>query len=161
MGLGIKHFYALGVWVVTHRELPGYRLGIFSAKKNDIRIMIVVDPQEMVDRRAKRIHEVMSIFRGRFLHHFLLGIFEALSHVVHGLVLRDGVLLEGRFGRVERPQLRLAANGVLELAERRQEAGTIGFQGSVLPAESELDGEPVALQPRAKREAWVSASVTA
>ena len=79
------------------------------------------------------------------LHHFIFGIVEAFGYEVDGLVLGDGVLLEGGAGRVERADLGLIPQAILELAEGGQETGAVGAQLPALPAQSVLHREPVTL----------------
>ena len=77
--------------------------------------------------------------------HFPLCILEAVSDIVDGLVLGDGVLLLAGDRRLKLPDFRLARQAVFQLPEGRQKAGSVGLDLAVLAAKAELDGEPVAL----------------
>ena len=91
------------------------------------------------------------------LHHLVLGVLEAVCDVVDGLVLGDGVLLEAGLLRQKLPDVGLVREAVLELAERRQQTGTVRLQVALLAAQAELHREPVAL-PQAQRTAPIRTS---
>ena len=50
------------------------------------------------------------------------------------------------YGRFEFPDFRLSGQAVLQLPEGGEQPGAVGLQLTLLAAEPELDGEPVALQ---------------
>ena len=73
------------------------------------------------------------------------GVLEALRDVVDLLVGLVVVRLHGGRGRVELAQLGLVGERVEQLAVGGEQAGPVGADFAVLPAEAELDGEPVEL----------------
>ena len=73
------------------------------------------------------------------------GVLEALCDVVDLLVGLVVVRLHGCRGRVELAQLGLVGERVEQLAVGGEQAGAVGAHLAVLPAEAELDGEPVEL----------------
>ena len=85
-----------------------------------------------------------------YLHHFLLGVFKTISHVVQWLVGGNGVLGSSRLGGFEGKEFRDVAHSVLELPKGGKETGPIRLQSSVLATHSELNGEPVALSRNGK-----------
>lgn len=76
---------------------------------------------------------------------FLLGVFEALGHVVNGLVLLVLVWLQGRGCGVEGAQLWLVRDGVQELTVGGQQSSTVRLDFAVFLAQAELHREPVDL----------------
>jgi len=76
----------------------------------------------------------------------VLGILEALGHVVDGLVLLVLVGLHGRGGGLEGTVLALVADGMEQLAVGAQESSAVGLDLTVFLAETELNSEPVDLE---------------
>ena len=85
------------------------------------------------------------LFTTILLHHLILGVFEAVRHIVDGLVLGDGVLLDAGLLRKELSDLGFVGEAVLELPERGEQAGAVRLQVAVLAAQAKLHREPVAL----------------
>lgn len=116
---------------------------------------------ELVDRvedlDALRVRVEAHLERPRHRRHpaaeLLLGVLEALRHVVDRLVLLVLVRLHGRGGRLERAQLGLVAEGVQQLAVRRKQTGAVRLhvRASGFFAQTELDGEPVDLREKENR----------
>lgn len=79
---------------------------------------------------------------------FLLGIFEALRHVVDGLVFLVLVRLYGRGGWLEWTQFRFFAECVQQFTVRRQQTSAVGFDivTTGFLAQTEFNGEPVNLR---------------
>lgn len=115
---------------------------------------------KLSDQRVQLVHRVQDLdpFRVRVESHLegsrhgghpatelLLGVLEALGHVVDGLVLLVLVRLQRRGCGVEWAQLRLVADRVQELTVGRQQTGTIGLDFTIFLAQTELDSEPVDL----------------
>mmetsp|Transcript_41835 Transcript_41835/g.102958 ORF Transcript_41835/g.102958 Transcript_41835/m.102958 type:complete len:212 (-) Transcript_41835:949-1584(-) len=89
-------------------------------------------------------HVERAVAGGGELAHLARGVGERLGDEVRRLVLGDRILGGGGDVRVERQHLGLVAHAVLELAERRQEAGAVRLERAALAAHAKLDGEPVA-----------------
>lgn len=82
----------------------------------------------------------------------LLGVLEALGHIVDGLVLLVLVRLQRGGCGVEGAQLGLVADGVQELTVGRQETGSVRLDFAIFLAQAELDSEPVDLWGSNERE---------
>jgi len=76
----------------------------------------------------------------------VLGILEALGHVVDGLVLLVLVGLHGRGSGLEGTVLALVADGVQQLTVGAQESSAIGLDLTMFLAETELNSKPVDLE---------------
>lgn len=80
------------------------------------------------------------------LHHLIFRVFEAVRNKVDGLVLRDRVFGKAGDLGVEVLERRFVGEAVLQLAEGREETGTEGLQGAVLPAQAEFHRKPETLE---------------
>lgn len=84
-------------------------------------------------------------------HQLVFDVVETLGHEIRGLVFGDRVRMVARHLGVEFLERRFAGQRVLELADRRQQPRAVRLQLAVLPAQPELDGEPITLQRNAHR----------
>lgn len=76
----------------------------------------------------------------------VLGILEALGHIVDGLVLLILVGLHGGGCGLEGAVLALVADGMEQLTVGAQESSTVGLDLTMFLAETELNSEPVNLE---------------
>lgn len=83
----------------------------------------------------------------------ILGILEALGHIVDGLIFLILVRLHSCDCRLEWTMLALVANRVQQLTVGAQQTGAVGLDLAVFLAETELNSEPVDLHKEYKNNA--------